>query len=85
MLKVIITNSIIPLFSITEHTLEIVRIGNVRILSVHYRLWMYDYAGYFVIGQFFILLISLFFGRKKTANCYYFYNVTLDFCRISFT
>lgn len=68
MIKLIATNTIIPLFTIVFSILEEARINNERILSVEYRLWMFDHGHLFLFAQIVILIISWFVWRSKKAR-----------------
>ncbi len=65
MFKVMLSNLIIPLFSIGLIVLENLSIKGERILSIKYRLWIFDYGFILVLSQIAILIITFFVCKKR--------------------
>jgi predicted membrane channel-forming protein YqfA (hemolysin III family) len=65
MRKLIIANCLIPIISIVILILENVSINGERMLSIKYRMLIFDYGFIFLVLQAIILLISLFVWRTR--------------------
>ena len=68
MWKLIAINAIIPMCSLFFILLENITKNGERVLSVKYRLWMFDYGFILVVLQLIILIVTLFFGRKGNID-----------------
>jgi hypothetical protein len=65
MWKMIITNTIIPTFGIVVTVLENIKVNGERLLSLKYRLWIFDYGAFLVVLQLIVLITSLFVWKSK--------------------
>ena len=65
MWKMVITNSIIPIFSLAFTILEDTKINGERTLSIKYRLWMFDYGIFLIVAQLIVLVVTFFVWKKK--------------------
>jgi hypothetical protein len=61
----VITNTVIPILSIVFAILENVTEKGQRLLSVKYRLWMFDYGFLLVIAQLIIIVFTFFVWKKS--------------------
>lgn len=66
MWKMIIANAIIPIFTIVFIILENITANGQRILSIKYRLWMFDYGFLLIIAQLIILVITFIVWKERT-------------------
>jgi hypothetical protein len=65
MWKVIVLNAIIPLATFLFQILENTKVNGQRILSVKYRLWIFDYGFFLIVSQFIILMVTFFIWKKR--------------------
>jgi L-asparagine transporter-like permease len=65
MRKLIVTNTIIPIFSILFLILENIKVNGERLLSIKYRMWMFDYGFFLIIAQLIVLFLTFFIWKKK--------------------
>lgn len=65
MRKLIIVNCIVPIVSIFLLILQNVSTGGERVLSIKYRMLIFDYGFIFIILQLIILFVSMFVWKTR--------------------
>lgn len=65
MWKMVLTNTVIPAFSICISILLLLKQNGERLLSIKYRLWIYDYGIFILLAQIIILIITFFVWKQK--------------------
>lgn len=65
MRKMIIANAIIPILSIVFMMFESITIKGQRLISIKYRLWMFEYGFLLIFVQLIILIITFFIWKER--------------------
>ncbi len=65
MKKLLWLNLFIPILTTLFFILEVVKVNGERLLSVKYRLWMFDYGSIFLIIQALILVATFFIWKDR--------------------
>lgn len=65
MRKVIMINLIIPIITLIIGVIEMVSMNGQRLMSVKYRLLLFDYGIFLQVAQVLVFVISLFVWRKR--------------------
>jgi len=65
MRKVIMINLVIPIITLIIGVIEMVKMNGQRLMSVKYRLLLFDYGIFLQVAQVLVFVISLFVWRKR--------------------